>query len=65
MARAAHGRHGIAALIAALKGHLGNPALSDVLDAVEEIYLADGQAHWDASRDLAKAATDIMHENDI
>jgi hypothetical protein len=49
-----------------LKEMLGNPDLSEVLDAVESIYHADdADAHYSAARCLRIAARETLDDHDI
>lgn len=57
--------HRVPALIACLKGAIGNPDLEGVMDAIERIYDAAPEAHHAAAAELDKAATDICDEHEI
>lgn len=41
---AAHGPHGVSALVAALKARLIDPALCEILDAIEDAHFHDESA---------------------
>lgn len=56
----------VEALIAALKIELGNPDLSECLDAMQRIYdCDDATKHWEVSKRLGDFAIDLCDEEDV